>query len=83
MQAYDDGTYIDYSNIIHIPNRSPVGLEIDEENEKVTFKHIDRYTSEWFTNYEIDLKAGTIYEIKGLEKDIGAGIADGQPPEAE
>ena len=83
LQAYDDGTYIDYSNIIHTPNRSPVGLEIDEENEKVTFKHIDRYTREWFTNYEIDLKAGTIYEIKALETDIGAGIADGQPREAE
>ncbi len=60
VQAYDDGTYIDYGDEIHIPNRSPRDLVIDKENEKVTFKHVDRYTSDWFTNYEIDLKNGKI-----------------------
>ncbi len=64
VQAYDDGTYIDYADQIHIPNRSPRDLVIDKENEKVTFKYVDRYTSQWFTNYEIDLKTS---EIKVIE----------------
>jgi hypothetical protein len=64
VQAYDDGTYIDYADKIHKPNRSPRDLVIDKENEKVTFKHVDRYHSEWFTNYEIDLRTG---KIKPLE----------------
>ncbi len=64
LQVYDDGTYIDYSDIIAMRNRSPQNLVIDEENEKVTFKHVDRYTAEWFTNYEIDLKAGEIKEVE-------------------
>ena len=64
LQAYDDGTYIDYRDIIAMRNRSPVNLLIDRENEKVTFKHVDRYTREWFTDYEIDLKSGTIKEIE-------------------
>lgn len=64
LQAYDDGTYIDYRDIIAMRNRSPANLVIDRENEKVTFKHVDRYTREWFTNYEIDLKSGTIKEIE-------------------
>lgn len=64
VQAYDDGTYTDYGKIINTRNRSPHNLVIDEENEKVTFRYVDRYTSEWFTNYEIDLKAG---EIKAVE----------------
>lgn len=63
LQAYDDGTYIDYSDEITMRNRSPRNLVIDKENEKVTFKHVDRYTSEWYTDYEIDLKSGTIKEI--------------------
>ena len=64
LQAYDDGTYIDYGDIIAMRNRSPMNLVVDRENEKVTFKHVDRYTREWFTNYEIDLKSGTIKEIE-------------------
>lgn len=64
LQAYDDGTYIDYADEINTVNRSPKDLVIDKENEKVTFKYVDRYHSEWFTNYEIDLKAG---KIKPLE----------------
>ena len=64
LQAYDDGTYIDYRDIIAMRNRSPVNLLIDRENEKVTFKHVDRYTREWFTDYEIDLKSGTIKEVE-------------------
>ena len=64
LQVYDDGTYIDYKDEINTLNRSPVNLVIDRENEKVTFKHVDRYTREWFTNYEIDLKSGTIKEIE-------------------
>ncbi len=64
LQVYDDGTYIDYSDIIAMRNRSPHNLVIDEKNEKVTFKHVDRYTSEWFTNYEIDLKTGEIKEVE-------------------
>lgn len=64
LQAYDDGTYIDYADEIRTVNRSPADLVIDKENEKVTFKYVDRYHPEWFTNYEIDLKAG---KIKPLE----------------
>lgn len=67
LQAYDDGTYIDYGDIIAVRNRSPKDLVIDKENEKVTFKHTDRYTSEWFTNYEIDLKKGEIRAYDTLE----------------
>jgi len=65
LQVYDDGTYIDYSDIIAMRNRAPRNLVIDKENERVTFKHVDRYTSEWYTNYEIDLKAGEIRPIEG------------------
>ena len=83
VQVYDDGTFIDYSDEIHMQNRSPANLVIDKDNEKVTFKHVDRYTSEWFTNYEIDLKEGKISECKSLETDIGIGKSDGQPPEGE
>ncbi len=64
VQAYDDGTYIDYGDIINTRNRSPQNLVIDKENEKVTFKYVDRYTSEWFTNYEIDLKTATIKPVE-------------------
>jgi hypothetical protein len=64
LQVYADGTYTDYGDIIEMRNRSPHDLVVDEENEKVTFKHVDRYTSEWFTNYEIDLKAGEIKEVE-------------------
>lgn len=64
LQVYDDGTYIDYGKIIYTQNRAPRDLVIDKENEKVKFKHVDRYHSEWFTNYEIDLKEGKINEIK-------------------
>ena len=63
VQAYDDGTYLDYADKIHIPNRSPRDLVIDKENEKVTFKYVDRYTSDWFTNYEIDLKNSKIMTL--------------------
>ena len=64
LQAYDDGTYIDYGEIIYTQNRSPHNLIIDKENEKVTFKYVDRYHYEWFTNYEIDLKTATIKSIE-------------------
>jgi len=64
VQAFDDGTYINYAEEINFPNRSPRNLIIDRENEKVTFQHTDRYHSEWFTNYEIDLKKGTIRPIE-------------------
>ena len=64
VQAYDDGTYIDYSDEIHMQNRSPHNLVIDKENEKVTFKYVDRYHSEWFTNYEIDLKNSQIKPVE-------------------
>ncbi len=63
VQAFDDGTYIDYGDQIQMRNRSPHNLTIDEENEKVTFKYVDRYTPEWYTNYEIDLKTATIKEF--------------------
>ena len=63
FQVYDDGTYINYKSQIAMRNRSPQGLVIDKENEKVTFKHVDRYNSEWFTNYEIDLKKGEIKQF--------------------
>lgn len=64
LQVYDDGTYIDYGEIIYTQNRSPHNLIIDKENEKVTFKYVDRYHYEWFTNYEIDLKTATIKSIE-------------------
>lgn len=63
IQAYDDGRYIDYLDGIHNSKRSVRNLKIDEQNEKVTFSYVDRYTAEWFTNYEIDLKTGTIKEV--------------------
>ena len=83
FQVYDDGTYINYKSQIAMRNRSPHNLVIDKENEKVTFKHVDRYNSEWFTNYEIDLKKGKIRAYNNLETDIGTGTADGQPSESE
>ena len=83
LQVWDDGTYIDYGKEIQMRNRSPQNLVIDRENEKVTFKHVDRYTSEWYTDYEIDLKKGKIKAINNLETDIGIGTADGQPSESE
>ncbi len=83
LQAYDDGTYIDYKDEINTLNRSPQNLVIDRENEKITFKYADRYNSEWFTNYEIDLKAGKIRACNNLETNIGTGSSDGQPSEAE
>lgn len=64
LQVYDDGTYFDYDDLIKKPNCSPHNLVIDEENEKVTFKYVDRYHYEWFTNYEIDLKNGLINEVE-------------------
>ena len=64
LQAYDDGTYVDYGDEIYVQNRSPHNLVIDKENEKVTFKYEDRYHSEWYTNYEIDLKNGNITMVK-------------------
>lgn len=67
LQAYDDGTYIDYGEIIYTQNRSPHNLIIDKKNEKVTFKYVDRYHSEWFTNYEIDLKSGEIKTVEGAD----------------
>jgi len=81
LQVYDDGTYIDYSDIIAMKNRSPINLVFDKENEKVTFRHIDRYTSEWYTDYEIDLKKGKIKAINNIETDIGTGTSDGNPSE--
>lgn len=68
VQAWDDGTYIDYGKEISMQNRSPQGLVIDKENEKVTFKYVDRYNSEWYTNYEIDLKTGKISELEKVEE---------------
>lgn len=64
VQAYDDGRYIDYADEIREVNRSPRDLAVDKENEKVTFRHVDRYHSEWFTDYEIDLKTGKIRKIE-------------------
>ncbi|MBP3337647.1 MAG: hypothetical protein J6L59_04490 [Clostridia bacterium] len=81
LQAFDDGTYIDYGNLIGERNRSPINLVIDQENEKVTFRHIDRYTREWYTDYEIDLKKAKIKAINNLETDIGTGTSDGQVAE--
>lgn len=83
LQVYDDGTYIDYKDIISTRNRSPKDLVVDKENEKVTFKYVDRYNSEWFTEYEIDLKKGEIKEVNNLNTDIGIGTADGSPSESE
>ena len=83
VQAWDDGTYIDYSRIINTPNRSPKNFTLDEENEKITFRHVDRYNSDWFAEYEIDLKKGEIKPYNNLETDIGIGSTDGQPPESE
>ena len=65
LQVYADGSYVDYKDEIHMQNRSPQDLVIDEENEKVTFRHTDRYHSEWFTDYEIDLKTGTVSAVEG------------------
>lgn len=66
LQVYDDGTYVDYKDKIAERNRSPINLKVDKENEKVTFRFMDRYNSDWFTDYEIDLKAG---EIKAVESE--------------
>ena len=63
LQVYEDGTYIDYRDKIYMQNRSPYDLVLDKVNEKVRFKFGDRYNSDWFTNYEIDLKTGEIKEI--------------------
>ncbi len=83
LQIFDDGTYIDYAEKIQTLNRSPQNLVIDKENEKVTFKYVDRYTSEWFTYYEIDLKTRKITAFDALETDIGVGRSAGQPPMAD
>ena len=83
LQVYDDGSYVDYKDEIAMRNRSPRDLEIDKENEKVTFRLVDRYNSEWFTDYEIDLKKGEIKGINNLITDIGIGTAEGQPSEQE
>lgn len=83
IQVYEDGTYIDYGAQIHVNNCSPQNLLIDKENEVVSFKLVDRYNSDWFTNYEIDLKAGKISAVNIFETDIGVGLSDGNPPEFE
>lgn len=66
LQVYDDGTYIDYSDKIRSVNCSPEQLMIDKENERVTFRYTDRYHHEWFTDYEIDLKAGVIKPVSDI-----------------
>lgn len=63
IQVYEAGTYIYYGKQISMRKRSPQNLVLDKENEKVIFSFVDRYNSEWFTNYEIDLKTGRIKEI--------------------
>lgn len=83
VQAYDDGTYIDYGKIINTRNRAPSNLVINEETETVRFKYVDRYTPEWFTNYEIDLNQGEIRVRNTFTTDIGVGSADGQPLSGE
>lgn len=83
IQVFEDGTYIDYGKQIHVTNRSPKNLVIDKEKEIVTFKHVDRYNSEWFTEYEIDLKESKIKAVNNLETDIGIGTSDGRPAETE
>lgn len=83
LQVFDDGSYIDYKDIITMRNRSPKNLVVDKENEKVRFKYVDRYNSEWLTDYEIDLKKGEIKAINNLNTDIGIGTADGNPSESE
>jgi len=70
LQVYEDGTYIDYKDQIQMSNRSPHALVIDKENEKVTFRHSDRYHSEWFCDYEIDLKTATIKEVYNGEDNL-------------
>ncbi|MBO5409164.1 MAG: hypothetical protein J6A61_07210 [Clostridia bacterium] len=64
LQVYEDGTYVDYKDSIHMPNRSPNNLEIDRENELVTFRHSDRYHPEWYTDYQINLKTGSIEAVE-------------------
>lgn len=54
------GLYDDFKDAIHVPNRAPRDLVIDEENEIVTFCLVDRYNSDWYTDYQIDLKNGHI-----------------------
>lgn len=54
------GLYYDFKDAIHVPNRAPRDLVIDEENEIVTFRLVDRYNSDWYTDYQIDLKNGHI-----------------------
>lgn len=81
LQVFNDGTYIDYDDEIATRNRSPQNLVVDRENEKVTFKHVDRYTKEWFTYCEIDLKNREIRVYNNLETDIGTGYSNEQPSE--
>lgn len=81
LQVFNDGTYIDYDDEIATRNRSPQNLVVDRENEKVTFKHVDRYTKEWFTYCEIDLKNHEIRVYNSIETDIGEGYSNGQPSE--
>ncbi len=63
VQAYNDGEYKDYMDEIRNGNRKIEDFILDKENEKITFKYVDRKTPEWFTNYEIDLKNGSMKEI--------------------
>lgn len=81
LQVFNDGTYIDYDDEIATRNRSPKNLTVDIENEKVKFKHVDRYTPEWFTYCEIDLKNREIRVYNSLETDIGTGYSNEQPSE--
>lgn len=71
LQVWNDGTYIDYMDEIFRNNRSLRNLTIDEENERVTFRYQDRYTSEWYDDYEIDLKSGEIKTINNPKTDMG------------
>lgn len=66
VQVFSDGTYKDYLDDIRHPNRYIEDFKIDKENEKVTFRYADQYTLNWFTSYEIDLKTGTIIEVKDI-----------------
>lgn len=72
LQVYEDGTYIDYKEQIHMNNRSPQNLKVDKENQKVTFRHADRYHSEWYADYEIDLKEGTIKKLYNNEDHLSS-----------
>ncbi len=63
VQAYKDGTFKEYMYGIHNTKKSIRDFKIDKENEKIMFKYTDRYTDDWFTNYEIDLKTGVMTEL--------------------